>query len=155
MAKVKKSQTSVTVRMYRVGELGDCFLLTVKHKAIVRHLLIDCGSFRNGDESVERMRAIATDIQQKVAREGKRLHVVAGTHQHNDHVSGFVHARDIFEKMNIEQVWLSWLDNPRSKVAAKIGEEHLGLRKALHESSEKMKQLAKKKSANGASESAI
>lgn len=155
MAKAGKSETKISIRMYRVGELGDCFLLTAVHKSIIRHLLIDCGSFRNGKNSIDRMRAIAMDIQKKVLAEGKRLHVVAGTHQHNDHVSGFVHAKDIFEKMKIEQVWLSWLDNPRSKVATTIGEEHLKLRAALNKSSEELKALARKRAARGASPSAL
>jgi beta-lactamase superfamily II metal-dependent hydrolase len=74
---------------------------------------------------------------------------VAGTHQHNDHLSGFVHAEEVFKKMNIQQVWLSWLDNPRSKVAASIEESHLGLRKALVKGSAAMKKIVAQKQVKG------
>ncbi len=144
MATRKKPQTSITIRMYRMEELGDCFLLTVRHNATVRNMLVDCGSFRNGDKSEKRIRKIVTNIQDEIGKNGKKLHIVAGTHQHNDHVSGFVHARDIFENIPIEQVWLSWLDNPRSKVAARIEQDHLGLRRSLHEASTKMKELSER-----------
>jgi beta-lactamase superfamily II metal-dependent hydrolase len=130
--------------MYRVGELGDCFLLTIIHDDVSRNMLIDCGSFRNGGPSVQRMTQIANDIARQVGPNGK-LDIVVGTHQHNDHVSGFAHAEDIFRKIGVEQVWLSWLDNPRSKVATSIGESHLELRKSLKVASDKIRTLASKK----------
>ncbi len=133
--------TSVNIKMYKVGELGDCFLLTLQHDQTVRHMLIDCGSFRNSKESKARMQQIVSDIQQKV--KGGKLDVVVGTHQHNDHVSGFVHAEAIFKQIGVEQVWLSWLDNPRSKQATRIGDSHLELRKAIMQASAKMEKLAK------------
>jgi beta-lactamase superfamily II metal-dependent hydrolase len=136
--------TSINVKMYRVGELGDCFLITIDHNKKIRHLLIDCGSFRNSDKSETRMKEIATDIIEQVKKSNGKLDVVVGTHQHNDHLSGFVHAEDIFDKQ-VEQVWLSWLDNPRSKVASRIEENHLGLRKALVEASATMKGIADEK----------
>lgn len=150
MATLKKAETGASIRMYRMGELGDCFLLTLRHKTMIRHLLIDCGSFRNGNESKARMVEIAEDIRDYVAKAGKRLHVVVGTHQHNDHVSGFVHAKEIFEQMKVEQVWLSWLDNPRSKVASQIQQDHLGLRKALDHGVNELRKLSKEKLTNGA-----
>lgn len=136
--------TSINVKMYRVGELGDCFLLTIQHDSITKHMLIDCGSFRNGGESIKRMRLIAEDIQRKL--KGGKLDIVVGTHQHNDHVSGFVHAEDLFKSIQVEQVWLSWLDNPRNKQSTAIGESHLELRKAIVKASDKMLQMAKTKS---------
>lgn len=135
--------TSINVRMYKVGELGDCFLLTIQHDQTTRHMLIDCGSFRNGHESKAQLREVVEDIQRKV--KGGKLDVVVGTHQHNDHVSGFVHAEDLFKQINIEQVWLSWLDNPRNKQATRIGDSHLELKKAIMTASSKMESLAKTK----------
>ncbi|HEU5165185.1 MAG TPA: hypothetical protein VFU29_06575, partial [Chitinophagaceae bacterium] len=49
----------------------------------------------------------------------KKLDVVVGTHQHNDHVSGFVHCENQFKDI-IDQVWLSWLDDPDNKLAQQI-----------------------------------
>lgn len=133
--------TSVNIKMYRVGELGDCFLLTFQHEQTTKHMLIDCGSFRNSNDSKLRLRQIAEDIQRKT--NGGNLDVVVGTHQHNDHISGFVHAEDIFKQMNIQQVWLSWLDNPRNKQATRIGDNHAKLKKAIVSASEKMASLSK------------
>jgi beta-lactamase superfamily II metal-dependent hydrolase len=130
--------------MYKVGELGDCFLLAIQHEETLKHLLIDCGSFRNGKESKKRMREIVGDIQSKI--KGGKLDVVVGTHQHNDHVSGFVHAEDIFREIGVEQVWLPWLDNPRNKQASRIQENHLQLRKQIVEASHRLAAAAKNKS---------
>ncbi len=113
---------SVNIKMYRVGELGDCFLLRFKAGKEQSHVLIDCGSFRNGGKSIARMQAIAADIQQQL--NGAKLDVIAGTHQHNDHLSGFIHAQDTFEAMQPEQVWLSWLDDPNDDAAIQIGKEY-------------------------------
>ncbi|GCC53248.1 hypothetical protein SanaruYs_34910 [Chryseotalea sanaruensis] len=141
--------TSVSVKMYKMGELGDCFLLSIKHEDTLKHMLIDCGSFRNGEESKERIRKIVADIQDKVKSNG--LDIVVATHQHNDHISGFVHAEDMFEQIGIDQVWLSWLDNPRNKQASRIEENHLNLRNQLSEASQKLAELAKTKTGRLAS----
>ena len=116
------SSVNVTIRMYKVGELGDCFFLRFQSGAKQSHVLIDCGSFRNSDKSIKRMNEIADDISAEL--KGSPLNVVAGTHQHNDHLSGFVHAEEKFKAMDIEQVWLSWLDNPNDQDAVKIGKEY-------------------------------
>lgn len=113
---------SVNIKMYRVGELGDCFLLRFSNGQEKSHVLIDCGSFRNGKNSIERMKTIAADIKSKLGTNS--LNVIAGTHQHNDHLSGFVHAQKTFAEIKPEQIWLSWLDNPDNKQAAKIGQDY-------------------------------
>ena len=100
--------------------------------------------FRNSNESKARMQQVVSDIQQKI--KGGKLDIVVGTHQHNDHVSGFVHAEAQFKQMGIEQVWLSWLDNPRNKQATRIGDSHLELKKAIVDASAKMEKLAKSRS---------
>ena len=69
--------------------------------------------------------AIAKDLS------GDALNVVVGTHQHNDHLSGFVHCEKTFRKMNIDQVWLSWLDNPADRKARAVGNAHTSLLVAL------------------------
>lgn len=133
------SNLSVSIRMYRVGELGDCFYLKFKEGEKKCSILIDCGSFRNGGESVERMREIAQHITQE--QDEAALDVVVGTHQHNDHLSGFKHAKDIFLKLKAKQAWLSWLDDPEDKSAQKIsrGEKELtaklkGIKTAISDS---------------------
>jgi hypothetical protein len=53
--------------------------------------------------------------------------IFVGTHQHNDHLSGFVHAAEIFRKIGMNEVWLSWLDEPGNKNAERIVEGHKAL----------------------------
>jgi len=115
---------SVNIKMYRVGELGDCFLLRFTNGNETTHVLIDCGSYWNNNSSKERLKKIANDIKAKVA--GHKLDVIVGTHQHNDHLSGFIHAQSIFNSIKPEQIWLSWLDDPSpdNKQARKIGEDY-------------------------------
>ena len=86
--------TSADIRMYRLNELGDCFLVTFTTAASTSRLLIDCGSFRNSGQSITRIKEIVADIATETA--GAPLDVVVGTHQHNDHLSGFVHCEDEF-----------------------------------------------------------
>ncbi|GAB2808580.1 ComEC/Rec2 family competence protein [Ferruginibacter profundus] len=115
---------SVNIKMYRIGELGDCFLLRFTSGSEITHVLIDCGSYWNNNSSIDRLKKIATDIKKQVA--GQKLDVIVGTHQHNDHLSGFIHAKTIFNSIKPEQVWLSWLDDPSpdNKLGRKIGEDY-------------------------------
>lgn len=112
---------TANIKMYRVGELGDCFLLCFSQQNQRTHVLIDCGSYWNKKSSVDRMKIIAEDIAKQV--KGYQLDVVVGTHQHNDHLSGYVHAEAVFKKIKPRQVWLSWLDDPDNKTARKIGKD--------------------------------
>lgn len=133
------NQLQINIRMYRVGELGDCFLLRFIDGETTNSILIDCGSFRNKKDSVDRLRKIAKDIESTL--QGEPLDIVVGTHQHNDHLSGFKHAEDIFLRMKARQGWLSWLDDPKNKNAQRIEQEVTGftntlekIRDALHKS---------------------
>lgn len=122
--------TSARIRMFRLNELGDCFLVTFTAGASQSNLLIDCGSFRNDEKAIKRITEIVTKGIKPAL--GKRpIDVVIGTHQHNDHLSGFVHCKDEFSKIGVGQVWLSWLDNPRDKKAQEIGKEYNNLTKHL------------------------
>jgi hypothetical protein len=115
--------------MYRLNELGDCFLITFTSGVQTSRMLIDCGSFRNGQPSIDRIKEILGEI--KTAVGGQGLDVVVGTHQHNDHLSGFVHGENEFKQIGIRQVWLSWLDNPDDTVAQGIGQDHQNLKAHL------------------------
>jgi hypothetical protein len=107
-----------------MGELGDCFLLHFKEGTDESHVLIDCGSFRNRQTSKDRIALIVNDIKKTL--KGKKLDVVVGTHQHNDHLSGFTHCEALFQNA-VKQVWLSWLDDPKDAFARKIQRDRLGL----------------------------
>jgi beta-lactamase superfamily II metal-dependent hydrolase len=115
------AQVTAAIRMYRLNELGDCFLLTFVSGDRTSRVLIDCGSFRNGHASRQRLDQIVASIAE--ATGGAPLDVVVGTHQHNDHVSGFVHCEDAFKVIGVSQVWLSWLDDPSDVRAREIGKD--------------------------------
>jgi len=131
------TKTSAVVRMYRFNELGDCFLVTFTTGKHASRILIDCGSFRNTGESVSQLKRIARDIRKTL--DGVPLDVVVGTHQHNDHLSGFVHCEKIFRSIGVKQVWLSWLDDPRDRMARGIGEAHHKLKLVLYEAAKRLK----------------
>lgn len=118
-------KVTATVRMYRLNELGDCFLLTFASGGQTSRVLIDCGSFRNGGPSTQRLDKIVASIGTETG--GAPLDVVVGTHQHNDHVSGFVHCEDKFKAIGVSQVWLSWLDDPTDQQAREIGQDYHNL----------------------------
>lgn len=106
----------VNIKMYRLGEVGDCFLLRFSDGVQKTHVLIDCGTYSNSKKSIERLVNIATDIKDQL--NGAPLDVVVCTHPHNDHISGFYHAQKIFREIGIEKVWLPWLENPVDEAAA-------------------------------------
>ena len=120
---------TATVRMYRLHELGDCFLLTFTAGTSTSRMLIDCGSFRNGTASVARLETIVEGLRDDL--DGAGLDVVVGTHQHNDHLSGFVHCKELFQTIGVEQVWLSWLDDPDDTLARSSSTAHKNLLKGL------------------------
>src|SRR5690349_15993844 len=78
-----------TVRMFCQG-LGDCFLITFPQKGPRPYcVLIDCG-VAMGTKSVEK---IMPEIVAEIARlTGGVIDLLVVTHEHWDHVSGFVQA---------------------------------------------------------------
>ena len=102
------SKLQVSIRMYRPG-LGDCFLLKFKKGSIFRNVLIDCGVLQKTAGEKERLEKIIKDI--RITTRG-RLHVLAVTHEHADHLSGFVFHESLFQKkFKINQVWMPWTEN--------------------------------------------
>jgi len=123
------TKVSAKICMFRLNELGDCFLITFTAGKSSSRLLIDCGSFRNTGPSIQRIKQIVGELGKKLDK--KPLDVVVGTHQHNDHLSGFVHCEKPFEKLKVQEVWLSWLDDPTDGKAREIGKAHHNLRLQL------------------------
>lgn len=114
---VKKSNLkSVRVRMYRPG-LGDCFLLTFRGADKDVNMLIDCGVFFGTSGGADRIRDIVQDIG---AQCNHKLDVVVATHEHWDHLSGFIYAQEDFDKLDIDQVWLAWTEDPNNPLAEQL-----------------------------------
>ncbi|MFA5348665.1 MAG: hypothetical protein WC294_11050, partial [Methanoregula sp.] len=82
-----------------------------------RYILIDCGvhdKYQGGDE---RLKSIAKDIAQTT---GNKLHIVAVTHEHTDHLYGFMHGKDSFQNIEIDELWLPWTEDPQNALAQEL-----------------------------------
>ena len=126
---MKVSKGEVKVRMYRHG-FGDCLLLgfhgSDNHP---RYMLIDCGALETGQAQTDEVRKVATDI---AAATGGHLHVLAVTHEHMDHISGFWQAEDIFAGIKVDQVWFGWPENAEDGEAQELLKLKHAYTNALH-----------------------
>ena len=108
--------TPISVRMYRVF-LGDCFLISIGEGTDAHHTLIDCGALQRTAGYPQRLRAAVADVQQTT---GGRLDVLALTHLHWDHLSGFGDAKTLFDGFKVGLVWLPWTADPDNHLAANL-----------------------------------
>jgi hypothetical protein len=104
------------VRMYRQG-LGDCFLLTYSDGGDESHLLIDCGVLKGTAEPEKKMQAVAQNVHETTNGHLDRLVV---THEHWDHLSGFLQAQAIFDTVEVGEVWLAWTEDPDDELATEL-----------------------------------
>jgi beta-lactamase superfamily II metal-dependent hydrolase len=125
----EKASGSVSVRMYR-GILGDCFLL--RHQldaATVKHILIDCGVLQGVKNAKLRMKEIVSDLLQTT--DGV-LDLLVVTHEHHDHLSGFLYEFECFQKdFEIREFWLAWTENPNDPAAVALHERFDKAKNAL------------------------
>ena len=115
----RSGPSSIAVRMYNVG-FGDCFLLTFRYDAAARiperHMLIDFGSSAAPRYAPkDYLQRAAEDI----ARQSKgKLHVLAATHRHRDHINGFVTngggSGKIIAALHPDHVILPWTEDPNA-----------------------------------------
>jgi hypothetical protein len=118
----------VKVRMYRQG-LGDCFLIALPRKdSEPYYIMIDCGVILGTPNASAKMQDVVNDI---IAATKGHLNLLLSTHEHWDHLSGFVQAKDLFAKLKFDQVWLAWTEDPGDELANKLRAERHALRIAL------------------------
>jgi hypothetical protein len=127
---------SLTIRMYNQLNLGDCFLLRFKNGLKESFILIDFGSYTSGNQVREK--EIAEDIIKTVK---KQPLTVVLTHQHKDHLSGFISAVDQLKALNITNLWFSYLDDPGGKEAKTMRDAT----KKFWDKNKKTKKIAKAK----------
>jgi hypothetical protein len=104
--------------MYRQG-LGDCFLITLPRTDGDRdraayYIMIDCGVILGTPEAAEKMTKVVDSI---AADTDGEIDLLVVTHEHFDHVSGFLQAKESFTKLKVHEVWLAWTENPRDELA--------------------------------------
>lgn len=123
----------VSVRMYR-GLLGDFFLVRHVQGDSIFKMLIDCGVLQrigtvekkpSTSRGKERIALGVADMLQEV---GGELDLVVATHEHYDHLSGFLIANAEFANLTIRELWLAWTEDRSDSVARKYRNEK---RKAL------------------------
>jgi hypothetical protein len=117
----------IRVRMYRQG-IGDCFLLSFGEADAARHMLIDCGVLTGTKGGAERVIAVATDIRDTT---NGHIDVLVVTHEHWDHVSGFVQANEVFKECTIEEIWLAWTEDDSNEMARGLKGHREQARQAL------------------------
>ena len=118
---------AVRVHMYRQG-LGDCFLVTFDAGGNnEQHMLIDFGTLGTHATQVT-----VTDVVKSIKETtGGKLAILAATHAHQDHVSGFLSQRAILETFKIQNVWMPWTEDPNDPLAKELGHEATALRDAI------------------------
>jgi hypothetical protein len=120
---MKAPESGVTVRMYNTG-FGDCLLLAFRaddDADNARYVLIDFGVHHQYPDREKQVKLVAKDIAKAT---GGHLHVVAATHEHTDHLYGFKYARDAFDGIRIDQLWLAWTEDPDDETAHQLKERY-------------------------------
>jgi hypothetical protein len=117
---------AISVRMYR-GLLGDCFLLTHEFDGRTFRALIDCGVLQcigaSKPATKDGVAHIGAVVDNLKADTGGVLDLVIGTHQHYDHLSGFILHNDVFETFTIKSLWVAWTENDQDELAIAINEK--------------------------------
>ena len=106
------------VRMYRQG-LGDCFLISLPRSDSDRpyKVLIGCGVILGTADASTKMTEVVENI---IAATQGEIDLLLATHEHWDHVSGFVQAKDAFDKLKVHEVWLGWTENRNDPLTQKL-----------------------------------
>lgn len=102
--------------MYRQG-LGDCFLLTFPREGRPLYMLIDCGVLLGTEDQTGWMERVAEDIRRTT---DGHIDILIATHEHWDHLSGFIQATDVFDQITIGDLWLAWTEDPDHELATKL-----------------------------------
>ena len=87
-------------------------------------------------EAGAKMQDVVNNI---VATTDGHIDLLLATHEHWDHLSGFIQARDVFAKLQVDKVWLAWTEDPSDELANKLRAEHQALRIALAAASARMR----------------
>jgi hypothetical protein len=78
--------------------------------------LIDCGvhaGVKGGSEKV-------AEIVQDIAATTRRIDILVVTHEHWDHVSGFLSEAEAFGALSVGEVWMAWTENPADPQARQL-----------------------------------
>ena len=105
------SHDTMTIRHYCQG-IGDCHLIRLAGEEGPYWILIDFGVHSSVKGGTEVLRAIAKDILTQT----KKIDLLVVTHEHWDHVSGFLYAAEALE----DKVWMPWTEDPQNPLARRL-----------------------------------
>lgn len=130
----------LSIRMYRQG-LGDCFLLAFAgdDPADPTYVLIDCGVHAAQPDGRTVIGQVMDDI---VTATSGRLDVLVVTHEHTDHLSGFVHGADrlLNGELEIERLWLAWTEDETDPAAKRLRKGRVAAKRAVEQALERLKE---------------
>ena len=99
----------VKMRLYGQG-LGDCFLLAFPRQDQPEkpcYLVIDCGVAKSTPDKGLRIKQVVENLREAT---GGRIDVLAITHQHYDHISGFLDAWQEWKTLSVGALYLPWTE---------------------------------------------
>jgi hypothetical protein len=100
----------IRMRLYGQG-LGDCFLLAFPRQGKPEdpcYLVIDCGVAKSTPDKDLRTRMIVESLQEST---GGHIDILAITHQHYDHISGFQDAWQEWQNIEVDALYLPWTES--------------------------------------------
>jgi hypothetical protein len=109
------------IRIYRHG-LGDCILIRLHRRSGTDYkILIDCGVAVATRDASSKMIGVVKDV---IHETDGAIDVLAVTHEHWDHVSGFAQAEDAFKGLAVGEVWVAWTEDTTDPLAKTLRKDH-------------------------------
>src|SRR5436305_15027795 len=110
---------SIKIRMYNTVSVGDCFLFLFQKNGVNSFsMMIDCGGIKTTS-------ALVTPVAQDILNTtGGKIDLLLGTHQHEDHLSGFNLARPVFDQIKVGEVWMSWVEDETDPIAKIVKQKY-------------------------------
>ena len=130
-----KAGGRIVVRHYCQG-IGDCHLLRYdKADGTPFWMLIDCGIHSSVEGGSDKMAQIVADI---AGQTKNRLDVIVITHEHVDHLSGFLESAGRFAEFTVGEVWMAWTENPADTQASELDKYKVQALSALQLTSQRL-----------------
>ena len=130
----------LAVRMYRHG-LGDCFLLAFARTPPAKpcYVLIDCGVHMRQKNGATRLGEVMKDVAEVT---GGNIDIVVATHEHADHLSGFVQTDGPFAqgKVEVDRFWAAWTEKLDDGQAKRLRARRGAARKVIQAAVKKLKE---------------
>jgi hypothetical protein len=113
-------------------------LLAFGTRSTPRYVLIDCGVHMRQSKGSQRMTEVMADI---VAATGNQLDAVVATHEHVDHLSGFVQKGSPFvdDSVKVGQFWAAWTESPDDSQAKRLRRHRSAARSAIREAIKRLR----------------